>query len=64
MVIFHSVAHPAIDLARPPFPVEILAVPIAPQSININHCESAIALLGDFDFLCLTSIVDKSVRVK
>jgi hypothetical protein len=57
-------AHSAVDLARPPFPVEVFAIPVAPQRININHCDGAIALLGNLNSLCSSSIMDKGVGVK
>lgn len=36
--------HPAADLASGPFPMEIFAVAVAPQSINVHNRKGAIAL--------------------
>lgn len=44
-------SHPAVDLASAPFPMEIFAVAVAPQSINVHNRKGAIALIGNSIFL-------------
>jgi len=57
-------AHAAINLAGPPFPMEIFAAAIAPQRIDIHHGQRTVALLRNLNPLNEALIVDDIVSIK
>src|SRR4029077_15278834 len=56
---FPFASHPAVYLARAPFPVEVFAAGVAPQGIDIDHRKRAIALLRDLNLLDPAMVVDQ-----
>jgi hypothetical protein len=57
-------SYPAADLASVPFPTEIFAIAVAPQSINVHNRTGAIALIGNLNFSYCALIMDQGVTVK
>jgi hypothetical protein len=54
-----------VYLAGAAFPMErLFRGPIAPQCVNVNYCECAIALIGHRDAQRLALVVDEIVRLK
>lgn len=54
-----------VYLAGAPFPMErLFRGPIAPQCVNVNYGECAIALLGYCDAQRLALVVNEIVRLK
>ncbi|PYX58880.1 MAG: hypothetical protein DMG76_06960 [Acidobacteria bacterium] len=61
MVIFPFRSHPAVDFRSAPFPMEIFAVAVAPQRINVHNRKGTVALIGNLNFSYCTLIMDQGV---